>query len=490
MNLSLLDPFALAQEYPESQSITVRYGHSGCIKFNPTGDYLASGLQDGSIAIFDIDTNGVLLVLRGGHSRSIQSLSWSHDSRYLLSGSQDWKCIVWDLATSGQKKRVFNFETPVWMAMFQPFTSDKFVVSLFEDYSRYIDMSAPGDNGSKYREVKLGSDPENGKAEYALSCTFNRTGEYIILGTSKGNLHVLRTGHSKVVSSTRISSANIKNMVISTNGKCLVLNSSDRVVRFVTIPEILFGKHQELSDERRKANGYEDNKELVDEKYKENGQINGGDVADDNKSSQNGDDGSAEKDQKSTDKKSDAEKSGDDNESDEEDDDLWKFEVVHKFQDVVNKLQWNSVAISPNTEYVLASTYEAAHDIYMWETSMGSLVKIYEGPKEELVDVEWHPTRSVIAATGLDSGRIYVWTSITPQRWSALAPDFIEVEQNVNYQEREDEFDVEDENEQNQRLLEDEDQEVDIVSGDPVKNVFSIPVSLDLDEDEDDFSSD
>ncbi len=157
---------------------------------------------------------------------------------------------------------------------------------------------------------------------------------------------------------------------------------------------------------------------------------------------------------------------------------------------MVNKLQWNSVAISPNTEYVLASTYEAAHDIYMWETSMGSLVKIYEGPKEELVDVEWHPTRSVIAATGLDSGRIYVWTSITPQRWSALAPDFIEVEQNVDYQEREDEFDVEDENEQNQRLLEDEDQEVDIVSGDPVKNVFSIPVSLDLDEDEDDFSSD
>jgi WD40 repeat protein len=381
------------------------------------------------------------------------------------------------------------------MAMFQPFTTDKFVVSLFEDYSRYIDMSTPSENGSKYREVKLGSDPENGKSEYALSCTFNRTGEYIILGTSKGNLHVVRTGHSKVLSSTRISSANIKNMAISANGKCLVLNSSDRVVRFVTIPEILFGKHQEHSDERRKANGFQDNKEmeLVDGNDKENGQVNGGDVMSDNKISKDSDDDSSGKDEKSdgeksADKKGDAENSGDDNDSDEED--LWKFEVEHKFQDVVNKLQWNAVAISPNTEYVLASTYEAAHDIYMWETSMGSLVKIYEGPKEELVDVEWHPMRSVIAATGLDSGRIYVWTSITPQRWSALAPDFIEVEQNVDYQEREDEFDVEDENEQNQRLLEDEDQEVDIVSGDPVKNVFSIPVSLDLDEDEDDFSSD
>lgn len=452
------------------------HGYSGCIKFNPTGDYLASGLQDGAIVIFDIDTNGVLLVLRGGHSRSIQSLSWSHDSRYLLSGSQDWKCIVWDLATAGQKKRVFNFETPVWMATFQPFTSDKFVVSLFEDYSRYIDMAVPGDDGGKYRQVVLAKDPEAGKPEYALSCTFNQTGEYIILGTSKGNLQIVQTKHGEVLNSTRISSANIKNMTISANGKCLVLNSSDRVVRFVTVPDILLGKHQKNGDEIQKSNTQK-------EKY-ENEQLADGTTSAYDKISNNGDYNSEE------DRKNEAEKSCDDNESDQEENDLWKFEVEHKFQDVVNKLQWNSVAISPNTDYVLASTYEAAHDIYMWETSMGSLVKIYEGPKEELVDVEWHPTRPVIAATGLDSGRVYVWTSITPQRWSALAPDFIEVEQNVDYQEREDEYDVEDENEQNQRLLEDEDQEVDILGGDLVKHLFSIPVSLDLDEDEDDFSSD
>ena len=64
-----------------------------------------------------------------------------------------------------------------------------------------------------------------------------------------------------------------------------------------------------------------------------------------------------------------------------------KIEVEHKFQDVVNKLSWNHVAFSSTGEYVTASTY-MNHDIYVWERSHGSLVKILEGPKEELGVVE------------------------------------------------------------------------------------------------------
>lgn len=63
------------------------------------------------------------------------------------------------------------------------------------------------------------------------------------------------------------------------------------------------------------------------------------------------------------------------------------IEVEHKFQDVVNRLSWNHVAFSSTGEYVMASTYKN-HDIYVWERSQGSLVKILEGPKEELGVVE------------------------------------------------------------------------------------------------------
>ena len=69
-----------------------------------------------------------------------------------------------------------------------------------------------------------------------------------------------------------------------------------------------------------------------------------------------------------------------------------KIEVEHKFQDVVNRLSWNHVAFSSTGEYVTASTY-MNHDIYVWERSHGSLVKILEGPKEELGVLEVSSTR-------------------------------------------------------------------------------------------------
>ena len=73
MNLSLLDPFVLAQDYPEALSGSFRSGHSTCLRFNRKGDFLASGRVDGTIVIFDLETNGVARKLRG-HVRQIQSL--------------------------------------------------------------------------------------------------------------------------------------------------------------------------------------------------------------------------------------------------------------------------------------------------------------------------------------------------------------------------------------------------------------------------------
>lgn len=78
-----------------------------------------------------------------------------------------------------------------------------------------------------------------------------------------------------------------------------------------------------------------------------------------------------------------------------------KIEVEHKFQDVVNRLSWNHVAFSATGEYVTASTY-MNHDIYVWERRHGSLVKILEGPKEELGVVEVRSSGKQIAPNPID----------------------------------------------------------------------------------------
>lgn len=80
-----------------------------------------------------------------------------------------------------------------------------------------------------------------------------------------------------------------------------------------------------------------------------------------------------------------------------------KLEVEHKFQDVVNRLLWNHCTFSGNGDYLTATTFKN-HDIYIWERSMGSLVKILEGPKEEMGVVEVATFFSVVAKmTNIDT---------------------------------------------------------------------------------------
>ncbi len=78
------------------------------------------------------------------------------------------------------------------------------------------------------------------------------------------------------------------------------------------------------------------------------------------------------------------------------------IEVEHRFQDVVNRLSWNHVAFSSSGEYVCATTY-MNHDIYVWERGRGSLVKILEGPREELGVVEVRDCSFHLILTGANS---------------------------------------------------------------------------------------
>ena len=257
---------------------------------------------------------------------------------------------------------------------------------------------------------------------------FTALGNHILAGTSKGWLNIIETETCRTIHSTRLCNGVLVYLRLTGSGNDMVSNSSDRVIRTIPLPDL----------------------SQVDLNI-----------------------------------------------------DNIKVEVEHKFQDVVNRLSWNHVAFSSTGEYVTASTF-MNHDVYVWERSHGSLVKILEGPKEELGVVEvsypsesramlnppqWHPSRPLVAACGIDTGRVYFWSIVTPQRWSALAPDFAEVEENVEYIEREDEFDIHPIEEIHKRRLDLEDEQVDALTIEPTKGDFEedgfrMPVLLDIDDSE------
>ncbi|OLL22689.1 Set1 complex component swd1 [Neolecta irregularis DAH-3] len=408
-NLELLDPFA--QDYPESLTASLAYGHATCARFSPRGDHLAAGLADGAVVIWDFVTAGISRLMRG-HTRTVQSVCWSRDGRFLLSAARDWRTVLWDLA-DGSRKRSVSFEAPIWGADIHPYNHLMFVASLYEDKPVLVDIAClkavkhilpsiprrlqtEDDDDGEINEKQAAQDAK----QLTLVSIYDRTGNYIYTGTSKGWLNV--------VWSNRLTSSNIKHIRLSPMGRDLVVNASDRIIRTLvptnasTLPETI------------------------------------------------------------------------------------DFAVEHKFQDVVNRFQWNACGFSSNGDYVMASTFKE-HDIYVWERTMGSLVKMLEGPREELTDVDWHPTRPVVTALGLESGIIYIWATSHSEGWSTFAPDFKELEENIEYEEREDEFDMLPEEEASKRKQHDEDEDVDITTitharGD---HGFLLPVILDPNEEED-----
>ncbi|KAJ3397162.1 general transcription repressor [Lobulomyces angularis] len=68
------------------------------VVFSPDGKSLATGAEDRTIRVWDIQKRKVTHTFLG-HEQEIYSLDWSRDSRILVSGSGD-KCVkVWDLET-------------------------------------------------------------------------------------------------------------------------------------------------------------------------------------------------------------------------------------------------------------------------------------------------------------------------------------------------------------------------------------------------------
>ena len=66
---------------------------------------------------------------------------------------------------------------------------------------------------------------------------------------------------------------------------------------------------------------------------------------------------------------------------------------------------------------------------------------LHAGPKESVRALAWHPLRSCLLSASGGSGRVYVWARQYAENWSAFAPDFKELDENVEYVEKEDEFD-------------------------------------------------
>ncbi|KAK4056681.1 chromatin binding protein [Microbotryomycetes sp. JL221] len=430
MNVELLNPFR--QSFPEHFDSSIDAG-AICARFNPRGKFaghlLAVGKDNGVVTVLDFETKGVIKVLEG-HVRPITAVCWSRNSRYLLTASKDWNVIVWDLSrqavdsSRGERKHTIRFDGPILSAHFHPRNSKMLIVTLQgHSHAIFVDLreSTKGRWNLEAPNEDEDADDEEVDSRNVDSATvarFNHTGDLVYVGTSTGYINIfdVQTKDFLWSESTGSPSA-IKHMEFDKTGRTLITNSNDRFLRVFP----LTSEPPEIDSE------FEATETIEPPPPRPNR--------------------------------------------------VPYFAIEHKFQDLIGRTNFNGCGFSRDGDYIIAGAgHKATHNVYMWDRDTGGLVKILEGPKDPLEDLEWHPTKPLLVSVS-SLGFIHIWTTVVTENWSAYAPGFEELDENIEYEEKEDEFDIEDESVKKKRKENEQDKPIDILG--PVDSTTTYAGSVD-----------
>ncbi|KAJ3408067.1 hypothetical protein HDV05_005156 [Chytridiales sp. JEL 0842] len=411
-------------DFPESIEFRLNHDSISHCRFNFQGNLIAAGCMDGPLLIWDMDTRGIACELRG-HVGAITNISWARNGRFLLTSSKDWNCILWDLKEIG-KRHVFRLSSTVQMATIHPDESDTIVVCLQSGLPLLLRYNPGTFTGVASEDCWV-----LGAADAPSEPTSSLEAELVARKLWDG---IPITAASFDSTGKRLFLGNSKGLLT------IIDYASRKVLQSIKLPGAPGIKGISFSKK-------------------------GSDVA-----------------LNCTDKTIRVCAYNHKNE-DEVEIEFFK----HRFFDAVDQSKWTTCCFSVDSEYLAAgSAAKHVHKIYIWEKGSGALVKMLEGPKEGLTDLAWHPTRPIMASvTGF--GAINVWTVKVQENWSAFAPDFKELDENIEYEECEDEFDNVSKDEKRSARLDDDSILIDITSVDNLPtddqiSGFYIPLKLEFDE--------
>jgi COMPASS component SWD1 len=227
--------------YPEEidTNLDPLNGNANGCKFNRLGSMVAVSANDGRVAIMDYITGGNIKAWTA-HARTVTSLSWSRDSRRLLTAATDGTVSLWNIEDTTRAANQYAFEgigSPL-TATFNP-RNDNQILVFSPNFRSFVPLLLEFTAGGEKR-IQLACDFPDESDDAFGAAAFDRRGEYVICGSAKGRIAVFdaKTGAMKRSVKQGSPGQQIKSIVVTRRGN-YILTNSQLYIRCYELDQIL-----------------------------------------------------------------------------------------------------------------------------------------------------------------------------------------------------------------------------------------------------------
>lgn len=211
----------------DKPEVFVQIGHAGSVEsvaFSPDGRWALSGSEDHTLRLWEVATGREVRTF-AGHIGGVGAVAFSPDGKWILSGGTDGTLKLWDVAT-GRERRSFAGRTTgtghagaVWSVAFSP--DGQSALSGSEDRTlRFWDVST----GVERRVL-------SGHAGPVRSVAFSPNGELALSGSDDGTLRIWNVAAERQLRTLSGHVGKVGAVAFSPDGKWALSGGTDKTLR-------------------------------------------------------------------------------------------------------------------------------------------------------------------------------------------------------------------------------------------------------------------